>query len=776
MKISLKKNLSLILSITLLTSLFTPFVHADETISVSGSIPPTAADFQVAMTNNASGTRAQNDTATFTITYGSHLYHSENITVEASWYQGTISGDSSPSVDGMDYVTGSAGNAYNNTSPVVDLTNHKITWSISSFPAQTTDQTVSFTLKMNGSYTGSQSVDFPVKARLLASNFTTSYVTNDLTYQYNASLVTPTPTPGPTNTPTSTSTTPTPTGILQPPSPTPTPTPIYFENISIDTLISNEIDIGYILSSPATVNLRFGNSPTSLVNIQQQTTQNENIFSVLHLSPQTIYYFQLVLPDGSTSEIFTFTTPIVSDIPEVAPDSLVISNESDVLYSSELTKEGNYLKTAKNIPIINIAPSSSLTFAFRLVKNVKVKTIVVQLRPLSILGATTIRNIHNQPIVYTFTVYDKGNGVYITNITNTLPPGYYSASVHIVDTNGNITTGEISQIHILQPFRTLDSKTHNGVSDVKLMLYRYDNISHQYSLVPSTKSLSNPLYTNELGAASVQLPNGKYKVVAAHLGYVTNTVYFQLGISVNDDYPTIYMSPTAITPLAFISYYTDALLDYIHQASAYITSLRVTHRFFDLIGLIVMISLIILLLLLFRIRSKIALHHLPFFLHHHTLKTFGSPSNAYIHGFVKDQLKHPLAGAVVSVVDQASKKVLAVGLTNNAGGFLIPFAVSQLVSLLVVKEGYTPSPATLYVPNGIIVLSQTTNPSTVIKHSFLNFLESLSGFAFIFILVLTLLLELIMLPSFGILTTLPFFLGSLLNVILFLFYLRERYS
>src|SRR5579872_4676820 len=120
---------------------------ADQTISVTGAVPPQASDFQLTATNDTVNTIAQNHIVTYTITYGSHLDYADHFTLEAYWDKGTIHGAGSATVDPMDYISGSASNAYNSTSPVVDLTNNKISWSISSFPAQTTNQSVTFQLK-----------------------------------------------------------------------------------------------------------------------------------------------------------------------------------------------------------------------------------------------------------------------------------------------------------------------------------------------------------------------------------------------------------------------------------------------------------------------------------------------------------------------------------------------------------------------------------------------------------------------------------------------------
>lgn len=133
----MKKTALFLLIINLLSPLLSPLALAAN-VTLNATVPASPTDFSASIQALDSGNNVpQGSTLSYEITYGSDLSTATNLTVEASWSRGTISGDSSPSVTIVDYVIGSANDAYNNTAPVVDTINRTITWNIASFPANT---------------------------------------------------------------------------------------------------------------------------------------------------------------------------------------------------------------------------------------------------------------------------------------------------------------------------------------------------------------------------------------------------------------------------------------------------------------------------------------------------------------------------------------------------------------------------------------------------------------------------------------------------------------
>ena len=127
----------------LLLPSFSPLVQAQQTVNLNATVPANPSDFSAELITTTPGDDYPQDTTlSYELTYGSSLSYASTITVEANWSRGTIEGDSSPTVSVLEYVSGSASNAYNNTPPVIDPVNRTIKWTITSFPANTENEKV----------------------------------------------------------------------------------------------------------------------------------------------------------------------------------------------------------------------------------------------------------------------------------------------------------------------------------------------------------------------------------------------------------------------------------------------------------------------------------------------------------------------------------------------------------------------------------------------------------------------------------------------------------
>lgn len=187
--------------LSLLLIIFFSFPYAafaqeqQNNLSVTATVPAQAGDF-VTITELSDPTNAnfpQDTTLTYQITYGTTLSNSVNFTLVANWSLGTISGSGSPTVEIVDYVVGSATSGYGSATPVIDPVNRTITWTINSFPANTTNQTVTFKLATNNNYTGTAAVDFDISSLIQGPGVNSA--TSTITSTYQAQTITPTPTP-----------------------------------------------------------------------------------------------------------------------------------------------------------------------------------------------------------------------------------------------------------------------------------------------------------------------------------------------------------------------------------------------------------------------------------------------------------------------------------------------------------------------------------------------------------------------------------------------------
>ncbi len=154
----LRKLRILIILLWLFISFFSPFAHAQTTknLSITATVAAQESDYYTLLEQTTSGSQfSQDSTINYKITYGTHINSLQSFTLQASWSRGSFADPGVPAVDVLDYVTGTATKAYNQTSPIIDLVNRTISWTIADFPANSSNQTVTFSLKTTGQYTGS---------------------------------------------------------------------------------------------------------------------------------------------------------------------------------------------------------------------------------------------------------------------------------------------------------------------------------------------------------------------------------------------------------------------------------------------------------------------------------------------------------------------------------------------------------------------------------------------------------------------------------------------
>ncbi len=776
-----------------------PFVKADQTISISGAVPPQASDFQLSVTNDKSSTVSQNTILTYTITYGSHLFYSDNVTLEAYWDLGTISGDTSPSIDGMDYVGGSAGTAYRNTNPIVNLSSQKISWSISSLPAQATNNTVRFQLKTNSSYTGTSTVNFPVRVRLIATNYTTSYQSINIPYQYDQSQITPTPEPTPTPTPTpgsseskTTNTSPAPTSNIPTSNPSPSsPLPIATEqslsnpqsnapvqSITIVNISDSNIQVGLTLNKVASATIFYGITPTALSSESPVGINGtDGSINLDNLAANTTYYLQILNknPNGVTtrSEVFAIQTAQTSAQPQVANASLVIASDNEILYSAALNNTSdNPSGRLRQTPLIPISQGTNYTFAFKLTKLNKIKNVSMLLTNTSILGVSNFHPI-SQPLTYSFPIIEGDNGTFGVEIKNPTVPGMYDVSIRVSDYDGNITTQKIAEIRVLKPFRVY-TLSKDPIEDARIVIYHLNTETKKYELLPNFGGTSNPIYTNANGEASESLPKGVYKADFGRIGYIgKDNVVFSIGITPTDDFPTVYLKPSIITPVSLFIYYRNALSDYIGTTNEYIAAIQQSYRYFDLIGLGIIFCFVSITLLLFKIRSHIHFVHMPLYFHHHML-TFFHQESGYIRGAVINrQSKLPIPQATVFLIEEQTNHVLHQTTTTTKGSFLFPQKDGHH-KVSIFKEGYEPSGQIGYTPGIVVALEPGSVDTLTLWRIILKSLEDGLSLFFEFFLFFSFLFEIAFLPALGLIKTLPWLMMSIFNIILWIFFLREK--
>lgn len=735
-------------------------ILANDQISVTGTVPAKPTDFQasLALTNSGS-TFSQNTELSYILTYGSYLLYSHILTVEVSWSQGTIEGNSTPSVDILEYVIGSASEAHNNTPPVVDTTNRKITWTISSFSANTVNKTVNFKLKTTSAYTGSKKVSFIVSGKVLGQGTQTadSTVTKDYAY---TTTPTSTPTPAPAT------------------SPTPLPKPPAFERVWIRTVSAEEATIAVQTSEPTTLIFRYGTAPNKLANtVRVLTAQTLHLLLLADLSPNTQYYFRITAADtlGRTaiSDIFIFKTAKTSAAPTIDKTTIIIQSQ-EILLSSQM------LRTAigTNEVVVVLPTEVAFSFSFLMEKHEVIKRAEAFFSNKLVLGINTIIE-EVQASSQRTEPREIAPGLYSGTLKTPASTGIYEFFLRIHDFDGNIAEEKIAEIKISQPFSIKETENQTPIENARVFLFKYNERTRTYEPISQQViGIKNPSFSEPNGTVPVVLPQGRYRAEVKALGYKEKT--FDFDIAKESDYPIIHLEKTGFSLITAGKYYLTIAEDIVHATQTYTKNLSTSNRFFNFTAFISLIFLVVVSLLSFSLRTHIPLLHLPRYLIHHIRRLIPKTSLLmHIHGIVIDAtVPSPINQADVYIIDENKKVIVEKILTNKAGEFFSNSLPNGHYAVRVMKRGYKLSEIQYPLPDDVsgkfaISLHKGETLEQSIRENFYWAVENVIGFCFELLLFTSLVFEVLLGYAFGWQKIAPFLFVSLANLLMWLFYFRH---
>jgi hypothetical protein len=793
------KTVVFLLVISTIYHLCPSLISADDDVAgsttASVSVPPRASDLQLStVLDSDSSTFAQGQEFGVQITYGSHLHFAASMTIVGQWTQGTIDGEVNPNVDILDYVPGTATLAYNDVTPVVDLVNRTITWTISSFPAQLYDQTLSFRLKTNSNYTASQKVAFTVKAYMTDSETTINAPDINRNYQFNP--------PGPTAAPTSAPTI----------APTPTPQPFAIKTVNVQTVSDNNVTIYIATTQPSKSKIYYGTSASAL-----SRSAADNSFGLTHwmtmsnLLPDTKYYFDVTADNASHnlvgSDIFVVKTAAKSETPTIALNTFAVTSANKLLVAP--VNQVDETPTAQEQKTLVIPQSIiyDLRFSFKESKSLKSVKVVLR-KKKQVLGAATsifakLFNFNNQnsvteenslgilPTAFADNVNIKEvglteiqPGVYYGRLISNLPTGEYELFAIASDYNGNITETKLSNVKIINRLTILSKETSEPIENARIYLSFYNSHSKRYEpLLPTLISITNPSYTDVQGESSLVLPQGKYRILASNLGYKDKTVDFTIGIGSHDGFPTVFLEKESFNLLSMAIYYGRSIRDvYIYYTLQYFTALSQSLRFFNLINAISLGLFVIVTLLSFRFRTHIPLRSIFAYFVYHLRKLGGKNlSELYLEGTVLDGTnKKPIGKAQIYLIESKSRQTVEKTTTNVNGHFFFSLNNQNRYEILAVKEGYEITPA-VEAAKEInenktirIILRKSESQRGFLKTIATRLIEAPVGYLFEYLLVSSFLFEVTSIPYFGLGRTFPFILISGFNLCLWILHLKQK--
>lgn len=744
-------------------------IVTSDSIAVTATVAANPTDFSadLALSDPANGTFAPETTLTYTLTYANLLSYPAAITVEASWDLGTVEGNGTPTEEILDYVIGSSSNAYNNTPAVVDTVNRKIDWTIATIPGNTTDQTVTFQLKTNSSYTGSLPVTFTVNGRVLGPGTQTADSTVTSTFQNPTTPITPTifyegSTGGDGRTDGRTD------GKSDGLGPKPNAgSSLRINTIDIRTISQDQASIYISTNLASKVKISYG---TSINNLNESLILNDfrkdRLVTLANLKPHTRYYFKVSATAQNgisvTSDLYLLDTAQTSTPPQVDLNSLIVTSQDVLLVDSS--------RLQSPIGTFIIPNTSNYSFKVMIKDPFNVKTVKAILRSKNVLGINSFEpEITSSDSV---TVSEISPGHFVGRLNAGVRPGKYELILQVQDYNGNISEQKISDVTVSQPFRVINSVTKAAVEHAKITFYFYNQRLKIYELLSSSITpIKNPAYSEPDGNVLTVLPPGSYKAVIQILGYKEQTLEFTLDPNKSSSYPTVELTALPFNILTFGQYYLSTALDFFQSSEQALQTLRSSYRFFELISFLLITFLAFLLTISLSKKMSVPVTLFPTFLIYHIFLPFRKNVHTFlIHGNVTTSgSDEPIAGILLYFFSN-SGKVLGHTKSNEQGEFLVKIHEAVDVRITTNKKGF--SGKSIKVKKNdlndriVLQIEQTGKPPRVSLNNIKWYVEYLLSTFFEAILLVVLAIEIVFVSQFGVLKVFPFIVVSIVNILL----------
>lgn len=771
-------------------TLAVPIIMNDQVV-ITATIEPDQSYFSVDLDSATAGTTINQDTeVTFEITYGSTYTFSSPLTVQAEWDQGSLVSNPSTLVDIWEYVVGSATNAYGGTPPVVNLTNRTITWTIASIPSNTTNQTVSFSLRTTAGYTGSSDVELPVSARITNP---TTLPDSTITHFYRyLPLVTATPTPSPTSsvkkacniscsnnnecesnfcyqnrcragsnpedqdcrapqTPGQPSLTPQPTLTL-----TPTPTQILSQvnSVSITSITDMTVGLEVQMRTARGVQVRYGLSPNALNEVL--VSDEESLlhrFLLENLQAGRLYFFRFYSLSGQPiSELFQVQTAV--EFPSgLMAEQVLLSSEGIPLFQTITSSIKKSVIVPHGVPAemtVFLNQEVLLDKAFLFAQNTKGE--VAQLGQL----------IFADPKVLTgkFTVPNQNDE--------------YELGLRLTTPFGALVTFPLLQLITVDPFRVIDKDTGVPIERASVSVWQFDETQQLYSLLPAPSFLpSNPLLSDSEGELHLALPTGKYKLEIKAFGYIPKEVDFSLRGEKSDAFPKVELSPVGWNPILIIQSYIQTITFWLDEFIMRTEVLWQSRAFFNVLSIISLSVLTVLTLLSLQARTLLTIPHLiQQMLQKNAgkLSLFGAIMHNQVGTIIDEHTGRPIGQAKITLLSQHGREVLFSTKTSRAGMYHIPkMSIPYILEVEAVgyKMNSVPDPKN----NTVIKLGQHQEFMYEFGDAIKAFFVWSFGMFFESLFIISLFTQFFFLRYLGAAAVLPFLVISVINAVLWGHYL-----
>jgi hypothetical protein len=356
--------------------------------------------------------------------------------------------------------------------------------------------------------------------------------------------------------------------------------------------------------------------------------------------------------------------------------------------------------------------------------------------------------------------------------------------VQTTDSQGNLVQEPLFYLHVVPPLTIVDRQSGQPLSHARVYLYILNPLTNKYMPLNEVfENLKNPLYTNVSGQIIIALPKGSYKAVVEDLSYSQQTVQFIIGNEKDEGFPTVRLQNNPFDVISYFKYFKDSILDELITIVQALQALAGASPYLNLSAISLLGWAGPINLTLFSLRTHIKYRQLPPFLFFHLFRNSPQNTKKIIQGTLMDEEGNPLSKAEIEFIDTQRNIIIKQVSTNKNGHFYVDNTFNaNKTQIICTKEGYTPT----VLAFGPFLQNNAADPVITLRHGIKNqrrvfpfILMSIAHFAgsiYEVSLVMSFLVELFSIPIFGLTKTAPFILLSLVNWLLWMFYMRERFE
>lgn len=718
-------------------------------VTVNAIVPPSINDFHFSFVARGEKSVRQNQILTYDITYGarSSAGQSTRNTIVVRY-----SGDRDPNNAYLvNYIIGSATTAYDGVQPVIDQHNRTITWTIPSLPQGIINQKVSFQLRTASNSFPSQKLPIINTAVLTNTFFSTPQISTS--QEFVTDIQQPGTQPTTTESP-----------IASPfPSIVPQQIPApEIVNITQTLLTPTQTTIEVRTNKPAQTTVYYGLAPNSLITIAESLPWSTYHSQTLkELIPGKQYFYKIAVKDteGNTrwSDTLTFTTPkLPMQTANPIRGAVTLLSKNYLIHSSVITGTYAQIILPKFIDYqLIFTPESSANGSDI---------------DLLITSETGLQH------VVKMTANDKTS---YTGSLQTGAPGKFTLVLLQKDKNNTILSKKIAEVTVSEPFRVTEFNSEIPVTEASITLTRYDVLKNTF--VPYIIDQSNfnytVIYTNRYGQAFIVVPPGLYRAEVRALGYAPKTIIFSIDSKTGDAYPLVELEKDVFNTAYITHTIKISIQEGVTNGVAQLNKLTMSLRIYYLSAIATLSTLVSLSVITFGYRTNIEFSKTMPFVLFHLYMLRKSDKNGYLRGIIKDDQGNPIEEVYIDIMQHDESTVIAHTTTDKLGRFQFNNNHKyDYVKLVLSKDGY---PIVERVEktdaNSLIkIIMKKKVPSN--KSNSKAVMQEILGSFFEVILIISLIVELLFIQSFGIIATLPFITISFLNLMLWLFYHRQTHN